>query len=54
MSEVFVSTDPRRAWSHGVIRRTMGTYIPKVQVRIPSRAMGTFSLMPSALSFVFL
>ena len=28
--------------------------IPEIQVRIPSRAMGTFSLIPSALSFVFL
>ena len=27
--------------------------IPEIQVRIPSRAMGTFSLIPSALSFVF-
>ena len=29
--------------------------IPEIQVRIPSRAMGHFfSLIPSALSFVFL
>ena len=29
--------------------------IPEVQVRIPSRDMGTFSLIPSlALSFVFI
>ena len=39
----------------GVIGSTVGAYPREVQVRIPSRAMGTFfSLIPSALTFVFL
>ena len=48
MSEVFVSTDARRACPRGVIRWAR---IPEVQVRIPSRGMGTFS--PHAISSIF-
>ena len=44
MSEVFVSTDVRRASSHGVILKHDGHRILEVQVRTPSssRGMGTF------------
>ena len=53
MSEVFVSTDARRARPHVVIGSTMGTY-PRGTGSNPVEGNGHFSLMPSALSFVFL
>ena len=53
VSEVFVSTDARHACPRSVIGSTMGAY-PRGTGRIPSRGMGTFPLIPSALSFVFL
>ena len=54
MSEVFVSTDARRACSRGVIGSTMGAY-PTGAGSNPVEGNGHFfSLMPSALSFVFL
>ena len=51
--KVFVSTDARRPYPRGVIGSTVGTY-PRGTGSNPSRGMGTFSLIPSALSFVFL
>ena len=53
MSEVFVSTGARCACSRGVIRSMMGAY-PRGTGSNPVEGMGTFLLMPSALSFVFL
>ena len=50
MSEVFVSTDARRACPRGVNRSTMGAYIPEVQVRILSRGMGTCFRQSHAVS----
>ena len=37
-----------------VLSEALWARIPAVQVGIPSRAMCTFSLIPSALCFVFL
>ena len=43
MSEVFVSSEARYACSCGVIMaEARWTRVPEVQVRIPSRGMGTF------------
>ena len=53
MSEVFVSTDARRACSRGVIGSTMGAY-PRGAGSNDVEGNGHFSLMPSALSFVSL
>ena len=53
MSEVFVSTDTRRACSRGVIGSTMGAYRRGTGSNLVE-GNGQFSLMPSALSFVFL
>ena len=50
VSEVFVSTDARHACHHSVIGSTMGR-IPEVQVRIPSKGMGTF--FPHTVSSTF-
>ena len=52
MSEVFVSTDVRRAYPRGVIGSTLGAY-PRDTGSNPVKGNGHFSLMPSALSFVF-
>ena len=54
MSEVFVSTDGRRACRRGAIGSTMGAY-PRDTGSNPVEGNGHFfSLIPSALSFVFL
>ena len=53
MSEVFVSNDARCACSRGVIASTMGAY-PRGTGSNSVEGMGTFSLMPSVLSFVYL
>ena len=54
VSEVFVRTDARRACSRGVIGSTMGAY-PKGTGSNPVEGNGCFfSLMLTALSFVFL
>ena len=53
MSEVFVSTGARCACPRGVIGSTMGAY-PRGTGLNPVEGSGHFfSLMPSALSFVF-
>ena len=51
VSEVFVSTDARRACSRAVIGSTVGAYPMRGRVRIPSRGMGTF--FPHAVSSIF-
>ena len=51
MSEVFVSTDARRACPRSVIRSTLGACVPEVQVRIPSVGMGT--IFPHTVSSAF-
>ena len=53
MSEVFVSTDARRACSRGVIGSTVGTY-PRGTGLNSVEGNRHFSFMPSGLSFVFL
>ena len=53
MSEVFHSTDARRACRRGAIGSTMGAY-PRDTGSNPVEGNGHFSLIPSALSFVFL
>ena len=53
MSKVFVSTDARRPYPRGVIGSTVGTY-PMQKYRFESRLEEWASLIPSALSFVFL
>ena len=56
MSEVFVSTDARRACARGVIGSTMGAY-PRGRSTGSNPVKGNgrfFSLILSALSFVFL
>ena len=50
---MFVSTDGRRACRRGAIGSTVGAY-PRDIGSNPVEGMGTFSLIPSALSFVFL
>ena len=47
----FVSTDPKRTCSRGVIGSTMGAYPRGTGSNPPSRAMGTFS--PHAVSSIF-
>ena len=51
VSEVFVSTDARRACHRGVFGSLMGAY-PRGTGS--NQGMGTFFLIPSALSFAFL
>ena len=53
MSEVFVSTDARRACPHSVIGSTVDAY-PRGTGSNPVKGMALFSLIPSTLSFVFL
>ena len=53
MSEVFVSTDARRAYPHGVVGSTVGAY-PRGTGSNHVKGNGHFFLIPSALSFVFL
>ena len=53
MCEVFVSSDARRACPCGVIASMMGAY-PRGTGSNLVDGKGTFPLMPSALSFIFL
>ena len=54
MSEEFVSTDARRAYSRGEVGSTMGAY-PRGTGSNPVEGNGHFfPLMLSALSFAFL
>ena len=54
MSEVFVSTDARRACRRGVIGKHDGRVSQRYRFESRRGEWALFSLIPSALSFIFL